>query len=723
MRTEIKENQEDRLTVWKLSRIIEGHFGDAGVFKSLLKRSHTIAVVVNQRGRLLAAALAALVCVAAAGPAFAETRSLNLYFVHTKERATITFKRNGRYVPDGLKKLNSFLRDWRQKESTKMDPRLFDLLWEVYRDSGSRKHIHVVSAYRSPKTNSMLRSRSRGVAKNSQHIQGKAVDFYLPDVPVSKLRRIGMQFQVGGVGYYPKSGSPFVHLDVGSVRSWPRMNRNELSQVFPDGKTLHLPTDGKPLPGYNQALADYKSRVSAKSIQVAGKRPRRSGPDSDNSSGGNGGSLLARRTETESGRGSNGVGTDRGSNGSGGGLLAGLFGRNRDGDQPAQRPVEAETQVAAAAPSPEPAAAPAEPELAFVPTPQARPVTADDGVQIALASASGLLVPATPAVYNPRVPSRPVPESGGVADNVLRPSQASGNVLRPSRASDPVTVAALSNSAAAATPTNFSESSSKTRGRLIPAPQLRTGSADYAGTRVALAPTRDNPPPEIVLGALINAPVVAEPAETPLTTNEWNRGQETPEAAAASGGPQLAYVPRPAQRPDVISPEALALAAVYENNNTEGLSGEPAIGIPVPVPSPFGEPLSPVEVALAPTAGGNSAFDRQGVDMFSTSTALPRSKSARPSAQDAASDRQASVRTEPVLTQNLIARRAFSVHTLSTMDTAVSAPQFVSSYMRTAPETVHVNGFSRDNSVAGASQFSGRAVNFMTVARFEGTSR
>ncbi|MCP4999572.1 MAG: DUF882 domain-containing protein [Hyphomicrobiales bacterium] len=660
--------------------MIEGHIGDAGVFENLLKRSHKIAVVVNQRGRLLTATLAALVCDAAAGPAFAETRSLNLYFVHTKERATITFKRNGRYIPGGLKKLNRFLRDWRRKESTKMDPRLFDLLWEVYRDSGSKKHIHVVSAYRSPKTNAMLRKRSRGVAKNSQHIQGRAMDFYLPDVSIKKLRRIGMQFQVGGVGYYPKSGSPFVHLDVGSVRSWPRMNRNELSKVFPKGKTLHLPTDGKPLPGYNQALADYKSRVSAKSIQVAGKRPRRS------------------------------------SSGGGGGLLAALFGRNEDSDQPVQRPAKAETQVASVAIRQEPAAAAAEPELAYVPTPQSRPAPPDYGVQIALASVSGLLIPATPAVYNPRRPGGLIPESGGVALNIPQQRQAS----------NPVTVATLSNTAAAAT-TNLAESSSKTGGRLIPVPQLRTGTADYAGTRVALAPTRNNPPPEIVLGALLSAPVMAKPADTPLTKDEWNRGKETPGAEGSHGGPQLAFVPRPAQRPDVISPEAQVLAGVFEKNNTERLTGEPAIGIPIPTPSPFStarsETLSPLQVALAPTSDGFFASDRLGIDMFSTSTALPRTKGARPSAQDAASDRQASVRAEPVLTENMIARRAFSAHTLSTMGAAVTAPQFVSSYMRTAPETVHVNGFSTDNRIASARQFSGRAVNFMTVARFETLSR
>ncbi len=199
-----------------------------------------------------------------------QTRTLKLYFIHTQEKASITFKRNGRYDQKGLQQINRFLRDWRRNEPTRMDPRLLDLVWEVYQKSGSRDYIHVVSAYRSPATNGMLRSRSKGVAKKSQHMLGKAMDFYLPDVKLKTLREIGMKFQVGGVGYYPTSGSPFVHMDVGGVRAWPRMSRNELVRLFPDGKTLHVPADGKPLPGYQMAVADYKRRVGESTIEVAG---------------------------------------------------------------------------------------------------------------------------------------------------------------------------------------------------------------------------------------------------------------------------------------------------------------------------------------------------------------------------------------------------------------------------------------------------------------------
>jgi uncharacterized protein YcbK (DUF882 family) len=223
-------------------------------------------------------AVALFVSISAAVPAHAETRSLKLYFIHTKERAEITYKRNGRYDQRGLDQINRFLRDWRRNEPAKMDPRLLDLVWGVYKSVGARDYIHVVSAYRSPATNKALRGRSSGVAEKSQHMLGKAMDFYIPGVKLSTLRAAAFKAEGGGVGYYPKSGSPFVHLDVGNVRSWPRMSRPELMALFPDGKTIHVPTDGKPLPGFNQALAAYESRKrGGGDIQVASAGNSRSG--------------------------------------------------------------------------------------------------------------------------------------------------------------------------------------------------------------------------------------------------------------------------------------------------------------------------------------------------------------------------------------------------------------------------------------------------------------
>jgi uncharacterized protein YcbK (DUF882 family) len=213
--------------------------------------------------RLLVAALMSITIILpqAITPAAAATeRALYLYYTHTGETARIVFKKNGQYVQSGLNELNQFLRDWRRNEPTKMDPRLFDLVWEVYQEVGGSQPINIVSAYRSPATNAMLAANSSGVADNSQHMRGTAMDFFIPGVPLAKLRATAMKKQVGGVGYYPTSGSPFVHLDVGSVRAWPRMTRAQLKEIFPDGKTMHLPTDGNPLSqqGYQVALAEWK---------------------------------------------------------------------------------------------------------------------------------------------------------------------------------------------------------------------------------------------------------------------------------------------------------------------------------------------------------------------------------------------------------------------------------------------------------------------------------
>ncbi len=189
-----------------------------------------------------------------------ETRTLSFHHTHSEEDITVTFKRDGRYDEEALKQLNHYLRDWRSQEQTTMDRRLFDILWEVYRDVDGKKPIHIISSYRSPATNAMLRRRSSGVARFSQHMLGHAMDFFIPDVPLEQLRYAGLRLQRGGVGFYPTSGSPFVHLDTGSIRHWPRMTHDQLARVFPDGRTVHIPTDGNPLKGYELARADIEKR-------------------------------------------------------------------------------------------------------------------------------------------------------------------------------------------------------------------------------------------------------------------------------------------------------------------------------------------------------------------------------------------------------------------------------------------------------------------------------
>ncbi|MFY8039705.1 MAG: DUF882 domain-containing protein [Bosea sp. (in: a-proteobacteria)] len=189
-----------------------------------------------------------------------DTRTISIQHMHTKELTTVTFRRDGRYVSEALDRLNNALRDWRNDDVIKMDPRLFDIAWEVHREVGSSSPFHVVSAYRSPGTNAMLRRRSRGVAKHSQHTMGKAMDFYLPDISTAQIRAVGMKLQRGGVGYYPTANTPFVHLDVGSVRSWPRMTRDQLARIFPSGNTVHIAADGRPMDGYEVAKAQILAR-------------------------------------------------------------------------------------------------------------------------------------------------------------------------------------------------------------------------------------------------------------------------------------------------------------------------------------------------------------------------------------------------------------------------------------------------------------------------------
>ncbi|MPZ36992.1 MAG: DUF882 domain-containing protein [Rhizobiales bacterium] len=164
-----------------------------------------------------------------------DTRTITFHHIHLKEDTTITFKVNGKYDQAALQKINHALRDWRTGQPINMDPHLIDALWEVYRATGAKEPIHVIGGYRSPATNAMLRRRSSGVAKFSQHMLGKAIDFYIPDVELQAIRDAGLRLQRGGVGFYPSSGAPFVHMDVGSVRHWPRVPEAQLARIMSKG--------------------------------------------------------------------------------------------------------------------------------------------------------------------------------------------------------------------------------------------------------------------------------------------------------------------------------------------------------------------------------------------------------------------------------------------------------------------------------------------------------
>ncbi len=199
--------------------------------------------------------------------ALGETRTLSMYNIHTKETITVTYKRDGKYDEEALARLNAFMRDWRANQETKMDPELIDHIWILHKELGSQVPVHLICGYRTATTNETLRRHGGGQAKRSQHILGKAADITFPDVPVKVLRNSALVWEWGGVGYYPTSGVPFVHVDTGRVRMWPRIPRLELAALFPSGHSKYIPADGKPITPEDYKLALAQGIV--KQTQIA----------------------------------------------------------------------------------------------------------------------------------------------------------------------------------------------------------------------------------------------------------------------------------------------------------------------------------------------------------------------------------------------------------------------------------------------------------------------
>ena len=145
-------------------------------------------------------------------------REISFHHLHTAESLAIEYMQNGEYVPDALKAVDHVLRDHYNDMVHPIDPKLLDILYAVAAETATRSPFRVISGYRSPETNEKLRRRGGGVARNSMHLKGKAVDVRLDDVATTDIRDVGLALRRGGVGYYRKSD--FVHLDTGRVRRW-----------------------------------------------------------------------------------------------------------------------------------------------------------------------------------------------------------------------------------------------------------------------------------------------------------------------------------------------------------------------------------------------------------------------------------------------------------------------------------------------------------------------
>jgi uncharacterized protein YcbK (DUF882 family) len=175
---------------------------------------------VSRRGFLAGMAVAGLgmVRVPRLVAAVETPRSLSFRHLHTREQLTVQYYRGGQYLPGALHDVNHCLRDWRTNQVHPIDPELLDLLSDLHQASGSRMPFDVICGYRSPATNKMLAGKSENVSPRSLHLQGKAIDIRLGDVPLEHLRDTAKKLKRGGVGFYRASN--FVHVDTGRVRAW-----------------------------------------------------------------------------------------------------------------------------------------------------------------------------------------------------------------------------------------------------------------------------------------------------------------------------------------------------------------------------------------------------------------------------------------------------------------------------------------------------------------------
>jgi uncharacterized protein YcbK (DUF882 family) len=149
-----------------------------------------------------------------------DIRRIKMYSGRTGEKLDMIYWVEGEYIKESLKEINYFMRDWRQNSTVNIDTRAMDIMAASHNLMGVTEPYMLLSGYRSPKTNAMLRSRSRGVAKNSLHMKGQAADLRLKSRSVGQISRAAASVSAGGVGRYTSSN--FVHMDSGPIRSWGR---------------------------------------------------------------------------------------------------------------------------------------------------------------------------------------------------------------------------------------------------------------------------------------------------------------------------------------------------------------------------------------------------------------------------------------------------------------------------------------------------------------------
>ena len=191
-----------------------------------LNMNDTRMTSISRRGLLGAFAATAI----AAAPTYSkaagflrgggDVRRIRMYSGRTGERIDTVYWIEGEYIAEALREVNLFMRDWRTGDSINMDSRTIDIMAASHRLMETSQPYLLLSGYRSPQTNAMLRSQSSGVARNSLHMQGHAADLRLSDRSVSQMARAAQSCGGGGVGRY--SGSNFVHMDCGPVRTWGR---------------------------------------------------------------------------------------------------------------------------------------------------------------------------------------------------------------------------------------------------------------------------------------------------------------------------------------------------------------------------------------------------------------------------------------------------------------------------------------------------------------------